>query len=154
MLALERNIIRAGLSSYKIWFRLLYLWSADISRAYRQLRVCPLSLPLLGLSINEKFFLDLAPPSGCLTSALVCARTTRVVVWLVVGGWCRNSHIIKYPFGQGSVYVLKHSIRGPVTSALNLLYGRALPRKKVASPLRSEWHENSSGLRPAQSATC
>ena len=32
-----------------------YLWSADLSRAYRQLWVCPRSLPLLGLSVNDKF---------------------------------------------------------------------------------------------------
>lgn len=59
------------------------LWSADLARAYRQLRVCPLSIPLLGITFEQKFYLDLAPPFGCRMSAMACARTTEAVVWLV-----------------------------------------------------------------------
>ena len=60
-----------------------YLWSADLARAYRQLRVCPLSTPLLGLFYNNSFYIDLAPPFGCRMSAMACARTTAAVVWLL-----------------------------------------------------------------------
>ena len=60
-----------------------WFWGADLAQAYRQLRVCPLSIPLLGVLLNNKYYLDLAPPFGCRTSALACARTTRAVVWLL-----------------------------------------------------------------------
>ena len=33
-----------------------------LSRAYRQLRVCPLSLSLHGVSLDDHFYLDLATP--------------------------------------------------------------------------------------------
>ena len=60
-----------------------WLWAADLARAYRQLRVCPLSTPLLGISVNSQTYIDIAPPFGCRTSALACARTTRALVWLL-----------------------------------------------------------------------
>ena len=44
--------------------------------------MCSLSVPLLGISINN-IYLDIAPPFGCRTSALACARTMRVVLWLL-----------------------------------------------------------------------
>ena len=56
---------------------------ADLARAYRQLRVCLLSTPLLGVSLDNKFYIYIAPPFGCCTSALACARNTYVVVWLL-----------------------------------------------------------------------
>ncbi len=41
-----------------------YLWTMDVSRAYRQLRSDPLDLPLLGLTWQGKFYIDLAVPFG------------------------------------------------------------------------------------------
>ena len=72
---LVKQVIKAG--------RGCYVWSADLARAYRQLRVCPLSVPLLGLKYNGKFYLDLAPSFGCRMSAMACARTTAAVSWLL-----------------------------------------------------------------------
>ena len=60
-----------------------YLWCADLARAYRQLRTCPLSTPLLGISLNNKHYIDIALPFGCRTSSLACARTTNAVVYLL-----------------------------------------------------------------------
>ena len=60
-----------------------WLWGADLARAYRQLRVCPLSSQLLAIKVSDQFYLDIALPFGCRTSALACARTTRAVVWLL-----------------------------------------------------------------------
>ena len=60
-----------------------YIWSADLARAYRQLRVCPLSVPLLGLKFKDQYYLDLAPSFGCRISAMACARTTAAVSWLL-----------------------------------------------------------------------
>ena len=60
-----------------------WLWGADLVRAYRQLRVCPLSSPLLAIKVCDNFYLDIAPPLGCRTSALACAKNIRPVVWLL-----------------------------------------------------------------------
>ena len=60
-----------------------FLWSTDLARAYRQLRVCPLSYPLLGMMYEGLYYIDLAPPFGCRTSALACDRTTKAVEWLL-----------------------------------------------------------------------
>ena len=38
-----------------------YIWSADLARAYRQLRTCPLSTPLLGITLHDKIYVDTAP---------------------------------------------------------------------------------------------
>ena len=60
-----------------------YVWCADLARAYRQLRTCPLSTPLLGIMFGNKFYVDAAPPFGCRTSSMACARTTGAVVYLL-----------------------------------------------------------------------
>lgn len=60
-----------------------WLWAADLSRAYRQLRVCPLLTPLLGIAFDKSLYIDVAPLFGCGTSSLACFRTTRAVVWLM-----------------------------------------------------------------------
>ena len=60
-----------------------YIWCADLARAYRQLRTCPLSTPLLGITLNGAYYTDIAPPFGCRTSSMACARTTNAVVYLM-----------------------------------------------------------------------
>ena len=60
-----------------------YLWAADLARAYRQLRACPLSVPLFGITLAGKHYTDIALPFGCRTSSLACARTTNAVVYLL-----------------------------------------------------------------------
>ena len=60
-----------------------YLWTIDLERAYRQLRTDPLSVPLLGITFNKQMYLDIAPPFGCRTSSMACARTTDAVVYLL-----------------------------------------------------------------------
>ena len=60
-----------------------WLWTADLSRAYSQLQVCPLSSPLLGIALGSNIYLDITPPFGSRTLALACAHTTRALVWLL-----------------------------------------------------------------------
>ena len=60
-----------------------FLWSTDLARAYRQLRVCPLAYPLLGMMYEGQYYIDLAPPFGARTSALACDRTTKAVQWVL-----------------------------------------------------------------------
>ena len=60
-----------------------YLWCADLASAYLQLRTCPISTPLLGVTINSKYYTDISPPFGCRTSSMARARTTNAVVYLM-----------------------------------------------------------------------
>ena len=60
-----------------------FIWCADLARAYRQLRTCPLSIPLLGITLDGAYYTDIAPPFGCRTSSMACARTTNAVVYLM-----------------------------------------------------------------------
>ena len=60
-----------------------YMWTIDLTRAYRQLRICPLALPLLGLQNKDSYYIDICPSFGCRSSAYACARTTAAIVWLL-----------------------------------------------------------------------
>ena len=54
------------------------IWCADLARAYS-----PLSTPLFGITIDGNVYVDVAPPFGCRTSSIACARTTNMVVYLL-----------------------------------------------------------------------
>lgn len=41
-----------------------FIWKADLSRAYRQLRLDPMDVPLMGFAFDNQFYLDLCPPFG------------------------------------------------------------------------------------------
>ena len=64
-----------------------YLWVANLARAYRQLRTCPLSVPLLGITIDGNSYFNVAPPFRCRTSSMACARTTSAVVYILRKKW-------------------------------------------------------------------
>lgn len=65
-----------------------WAWKADLSRAYRQLRVDPLDTPLLGLAFREKVYVDLCPSFGCRSSSASCQRVASAVVYLMrKQGW-------------------------------------------------------------------
>ena len=56
-----------------------YLWSIDVSRAYRQLRTDPLSAALFGITHNGGFYVDTALPFGCRSSGAACVRVTQAI---------------------------------------------------------------------------
>ena len=56
-----------------------FLWSVDVSRAYRQLRTDPLSAPLFGIVFGDHFFVDIALPFGCRSSGAACVRVTKAI---------------------------------------------------------------------------
>lgn len=60
-----------------------WLWKADLSRAYRQLRVDPLDTPLLALCHDKNTFLDLCPSFGCRSSSSSCQRMSAAVAYLM-----------------------------------------------------------------------
>ena len=45
-----------------------YMWKHDLSRAYRQSRICPLSFPLLGIRHRGLYYIDVCPAFGCRVS--------------------------------------------------------------------------------------
>lgn len=60
-----------------------YIWKADLSRAYRQLRIDPIDTPLTGIKFKGKFYLDLCPPFGCRSSSAACQRVSNAVAYLM-----------------------------------------------------------------------
>ena len=60
-----------------------YMWSADISRAYRQLRTDPLSSPLFCITMDEQLYIDTALPFGCRSSGAACVRMTAAIRWMM-----------------------------------------------------------------------
>lgn len=49
-----------------------YIWKADLERAYRQLRVDPLDVPLLAVTSQDNIYLDMCPLFGCRSSSAAC----------------------------------------------------------------------------------
>ena len=53
-----------------------HIYKIDLSRAYRQLRGDPLDWPLMGISWEDEYYIDLAVPFGLRHGASSCQRTT------------------------------------------------------------------------------
>ena len=60
-----------------------HIWSADISRAYRQLRADPLAVPLYGITYEDRLYVDIALPFGCRSSGASCVRVTSAILWIL-----------------------------------------------------------------------
>ena len=60
-----------------------YVYIRDLSRAYRQLRICPLDYPLLGLTHNGQFWFDTGVAFGARSGALFCQRWTDAIVFIM-----------------------------------------------------------------------
>ena len=59
-----------------------YLYKTDLSRGYRQLRVDPFDWPLLGFVHDEKFYIDICPPFGLRSAAMMMQRTSQAVSYI------------------------------------------------------------------------
>lgn len=51
-----------------------FIWCVDLACSSRQLRSCLLSMPLLGITLHDCVYIDIAPPFGCQTSSMACGR--------------------------------------------------------------------------------
>lgn len=60
-----------------------YIWKADLERAYRQLRVDPLAVPLLGMAHRGRIFVDICPSFGCRTSGVSQQRVSQAITYLM-----------------------------------------------------------------------
>lgn len=65
-----------------------WMWKDDLSRAYRQLRVDPLDCPLLGLQVDNKFYLDRCPSFGCRSSSAACQHTSNTLSYIMAQAGC------------------------------------------------------------------
>ena len=74
---MEQRILQLG--------RGCYLYKTDLSRGYRQLRVDPFDWPLLGFQYGNKFFLDICPPFGLRSAAMMMQRTSQAVAYILRG---------------------------------------------------------------------
>ena len=71
------------INQVKIHGKGAYIWKADLARAYRQLRLDPLDVPLFGIKHRGQYYLDVCPSFGARCSGSACQRTTSAVVWLM-----------------------------------------------------------------------
>lgn len=60
-----------------------FMWKADLSRAYRQLRIDPLDAPLTGIRFKGDYYIDLCPPFGCRSSSAACQRVSNAVAYIM-----------------------------------------------------------------------
>ena len=60
-----------------------HVYVVDISRAYRNLRLDPLSWPLMGIEWNNALYCDISVPFGLRTGAFFCQRTTNAVAHIM-----------------------------------------------------------------------
>lgn len=60
-----------------------WIWKADLSRAYQQIRIDPLDTPLLGFRVEDLFYIDLCPSFGCKSLSVTCQRIVNAVTYLM-----------------------------------------------------------------------
>ena len=56
-----------------------YIYKRDLSRAYKQLRTCPLAWPLTAFQFKDLQFVDLSVCFGLRPGGMMCQRTTEVI---------------------------------------------------------------------------
>ena len=71
---MEKRILELGPGSY--------LYKTDLSRGYRQLRVDPFDWPLLGFCYDGLYYMDICPPFGLRSAAMMMQRTSQAVSYI------------------------------------------------------------------------
>ena len=70
--SMERRVLELG--------RGAFLYKTDLARGYRQLRIDPFDWDLLGFTHQGHYFMDICPPFGLRSSAMMMVRTTKAIV--------------------------------------------------------------------------
>ena len=60
-----------------------YMFTMDISRAYKNFRSCPLDWPLLGVSWDDRYYLDISVPFGARGSSCHVQRVAEAIVYML-----------------------------------------------------------------------
>ena len=58
------------------------IYKKDLQRAYRQIPIDPRDYHLLGFNFDNQFYFDTRCPFGLRTSAMICQRTTKAVIYI------------------------------------------------------------------------
>ena len=66
----------------KIKGRNCHLYKRDLKRAYRQIPVDPIDVPLLGYSFDEVFYFDLFLSMGLRSACYICQRVTNAITYM------------------------------------------------------------------------
>ena len=69
---MEQRILEMGKGAF--------MYKSDLARGYRQLRIDPYDWDLLGFSHDGRYYLDVCPPFGLRSSAMMMVRTTTAIV--------------------------------------------------------------------------
>ena len=59
-----------------------FMYKLDLSRGYRQLRLDPLDWPLMSIRHDGQYYMDMCPPFGLRTAALMMQRTTTAASYI------------------------------------------------------------------------
>lgn len=116
-----------------------YLWKADLTRAYRQMRCDPADAPLLGIKIDSKIYVDRCPPFGCRSSASICQRMANSLVYIMAN---EGHQMIAYLDDFGGCHASKQKAQQAYSrfKALAKELGLQLADQKCCPPNTSmEW---------------
>lgn len=110
-----------------------WAWKADLSRAYRQLRVDPIDAPLLGLPFSGGVYIDLCPSFGCKSSSAACQRMAMAVVYLMSNrGWTILAYLDDFAGIEKTEHQAKEAYRDFLQLTKHL--GLQLAMDKCAPP--------------------
>ena len=60
-----------------------FIYVRDLSRAFRQLKICPSSYPLTGLTLDDQFWFDTSVAFGLTTGCKHCQDTTDAITHIL-----------------------------------------------------------------------
>ena len=63
--------------------RPIYFFKEDLDRAFRQLRACPKSVPLMGYRWRQCYYFDLVMIMGCRIAPYICQRTSTMITYIM-----------------------------------------------------------------------
>ena len=110
-----------------------YLYKTDLSRGYRQLRVDPYDWPLLGFWYEDKFYIDICPPFGLRSAAMMMQRTSQAVSYIhALKGYQSFPYIDDFGGGETNYHRSNNALR-TLQQILHDL-GLAEAIKKVCEP--------------------
>ena len=71
-----------------------FMYKLDLSRGYRQLRLDPLDWPIMSIQHSKKWYMDMCPPFGLRTAAMMMERTTMAACYIHgLYGWLSKAYI-------------------------------------------------------------
>ena len=105
-----------------------YMWSANISRAYRQLRADPLSTPLFSITYRDEMYIDIALPFGCHSSGAACVCVTKAIAWMMKQeGYFAIVYVDDFLGAEGSFLLAQKAFDNFMTLGVELAKDKCYP---------------------------